>query len=141
MLSRRHLDALKRQAKRRQTRPHVEPVKLKASASVENRMMQYHADVLNAVESALVQAGRLSEQVDDRTCSIALRASIAGTESNHPQAHQLVEELAFRRSGRPDVSDELWLDALRVVLNSVRRHNQCREGDIDYLSFATAFIP
>ena len=41
---------------------------------------------------------------------------------------------------RPSIDDQLWTTALRVVLTSVRRHSERRDGDVDYLNFVSAYI-
>jgi hypothetical protein len=42
---------------------------------------------------------------------------------------------------RSDISDEIWKKGLKVVLESVHTHSDAKEGDTDYLEFASAFIP
>ena len=74
MLSKRHLEQLKKQAKRRARRPVPKPgalTKLTASGNLERRMVNQAADVLQNIEFGLVSAFRESEEVDDRIADAA----------------------------------------------------------------------
>ncbi|HUT46116.1 MAG TPA: hypothetical protein VMX36_07500 [Sedimentisphaerales bacterium] len=44
------------------------------------------------------------------------------------------------RRFRSDVSDDIWRDGLRTVLQSVQRHSNLRPGEREYLDFVSDFI-
>jgi hypothetical protein len=143
MLGKKHLEALKKQTKRRTQRPLAKatpPATLKASSGLENRMMRQYQDVLQNVEFGLVTAYREWDEVDDRVVDRALQATILKTQAADPLAQRIVDLLDEVRSQREDVADDVWRDAMRVVLNSARRHSACRAGDTNYLDFAARFI-
>jgi len=50
------------------------------------------------------------------------------------------KELEEIRLFRSDVSDEIWRDGLRTVLQSVHRHSYLRPGETEYLDFVCEFI-
>ena len=143
MLGKKHREALRRQSKRRAPRPEppiVGPTQLKASGTLENRLTRDHQDVLQNVEFALVSAYRKADEVDDKTVEAVLRSAIRGVQSDDPIVQWVQTLLDAMRATRKDVSDDLWIDALRVVYASVRRHSACRAGDIHYLDFVTQFV-
>ena len=104
-------------------------------------MTEEHADVLQNIEFALVSAFREDQRVDDRDVAAALRAAIAGEAPAEDTVESLVARLAGIRRMRADISDETWLDGLKVVLESVQRHSLRRRGDYDYLLFVENFLP
>jgi hypothetical protein len=104
------------------------------------RMASGHEDVLQNIEFALVTRHRGDPTIDDRAVSEALRACIKHTEPVDPRAADLVAALAGIRELREDVPDDVWLEGLRVVEESVRRHSHLRSGEKSYLAFAAQFI-
>lgn len=130
-------------AKRRERRPEVtitQPVSLKAKHSVERKMVRDHADLLQNVEFSLVNAARDSDEIDDSVVEQILRNAIGCKSSEDPVVEWAMNLLASVRDLRPDVTDDLWRDALRVVYASLRRHSSCESGDTSYLSFVSQYV-
>ena len=144
MLSKKALAALKKAEKRRTRRPVpsvAPPAKLTAPAKMENRMMSYAPDVLQNIEFALVTAYRECDGIDDAVVAATLRAAIRGESPDDPLVQAVMQVLDGICRSRPDVSDELWTDGLRVVYSSVCRHSERKTGDVDYLEFVVPFLP
>ena len=128
--------------KRRQQRPR--PVARDVGAigvAAMRRMSEDHPDVLQGIEFALVEAFRRDDDVDDVVVLSAMRAFILGDEPSEEAARNIWAVLHNVRNSRTDISNELWCDALRVVMDSVRRHSSLRPGSIEYLAFVSNFIP
>jgi hypothetical protein len=103
-------------------------------------MARNHEDVMQNIEFLLVTSWREDPSIDDRIASQALRAAIAGKETDDPQAAELLDGLRQIRAMREDVTEPVWRGALRVVDDSVHRHSSCRPGETEYLRFASQFI-
>jgi hypothetical protein len=110
------------------------------SAKLLKRMSRDHVDVLQNIESSLLSGHRADPTIDDRIVAGALRAAIHGDMSEDARAQWLSEGLEEIRQVRSDVSDDIWRDGLRTVLQSVHRHSSLRPGSRDYLDFVSAFI-
>ena len=54
---------------------------------------------------------------------------------------RLVDGLAEIRAFRSDISDDIWILGLRVVMDSVRLHSAMSPGETTYLEFAGEFQP
>jgi hypothetical protein len=144
MLSRKALRELKKAEKRRARRPVpkvMAPQSLSAPGNVERRMMNSYQSVLQNIEFALVSAYRDHESVDDAVVAQTLRAAILRTSPDDPAVRIALAVLNGIRDMRSDVPDEVWIDGLRVVYNSVGRHSRCRHGETDYLDFVAEFLP
>ena len=105
-----------------------------------NRMTHEHVDVLQNIEFVLVSAYRDHPELDDRVIAAALRIAIAGGEAADEQTAGVVQALAGIREIRPDVSEELWGNGLKVVLRSVHNHSALQPGDTGYLDFVSSFM-
>ncbi|KPK77479.1 MAG: hypothetical protein AMJ79_02995 [Phycisphaerae bacterium SM23_30] len=110
------------------------------SDSIYYHMTSEYGDVLQNVEFALVSAWRHDPEIDDRLVAAALKAAINGAVPANQIAADLVDSLAGVRQFRGDISDNLWTDGLKVVLNSVHNHSNLRPGNRGYLNFAGSFI-
>ena len=108
--------------------------------NVDKQVRERHEDVLQNIEFALVSAWRENRAVDDRAVSHALRASMSRDAPDDPVAAEIFDRLAAMRSFREDVSDEVWMAALRRIDASVRLHSSRDPGDRSYLRFADQFI-
>ena len=134
---------LKAYAKKRARRPESTVVNrgsLKIKHAVEKRMVRDHADILQDVESALVNAAKDSAEIDDSIIEQILRHAIQGKPSDAPIVTWAMNLLAAIRQQRSDISDELWSDALRVVYNSLKHHSSCKPGDTSYQRFVSQFV-
>jgi hypothetical protein len=135
--------ALAKAIKRREQRPAPRvpaPANLQANHGLQRRMSRDHLDVLQNIEFALVSAYRESHEVDDRLVGKVLVMAIRGGQPTDPRVRWAVDLLAEIRETRNDVSDELWIDGLRVIYASLLRHSNRDEGETSYLDFAAQFI-
>lgn len=110
------------------------------SAKLLKRMSRDHVDVLQNIESSLLSAHRQDPTIDDRIVAGALRAAIHDDMSEDARVRCLSEGLEEIRQLRSDVSDDVWRDGLRTVLQSVHRHSSLRPGSRGYLDFVSDFI-
>ena len=110
------------------------------SGKLFDRMTHEHVDVLQNVEFSLLSVYRSNRSIDDHAVASALKAVISGGAPTDDGCRPLVAALEDVRHVRPDVSDELWRNALKVVLESVGNHSAQRPGDTDYLDFIAEFV-
>lgn len=99
-----------------------------------------HADVLLGIELALIDCWRQIEEIDDHCVHVGLVAAMRGDPPDHPAAHIIFMRLLALGLGRDAIDAETWLDALRVVDQSVRDHSTLRDGDRSYLTFIGGFF-
>jgi len=104
------------------------------------RMTQDHQDVLQNIEFVLVTRYREDHSIDDRIIADALEAAIHGDTPEDTLAQSLNKSLEGIREFRSDVSDDVWRDGLRTVLQSVHRHSSLTPGSRAYLDFVSAFV-
>ena len=95
-----------------------------------------HEDVLQGIEGVLISGERENPRIDDAIASLALRSRMANIAPEDDLAAQLFEELQAVRSAHEDLSDFDWIEALRVVDESVKRHSSRTPGEIVYLRLA-----
>ena len=110
------------------------------SAKLLKRMSRDHLDVLQNIEFALVSGHREDPAIDDRIVAGALKTVIRGDTSEDARTQSLSKGLEGTRQLRSDVSDDVWLDGLRTVLQSVHRHSSLRPGSRAYLDFVSGFV-
>jgi hypothetical protein len=110
------------------------------SGKLLKRMTRDHQDVLQDIEFVFISRYREDGCIDDRIISIALKAAIGGDTAENALAESLNKDLEGVRLFRSDVSDEIWRDGLRTVLQSVQRHSNLRPGEREYLDFVSYFI-
>jgi hypothetical protein len=104
------------------------------------RMVRNHQDILQNIEFILISRYREDRRIDDRIVANALKAAIHGETADDVLAESLNEALEEMRMFRSDVSDDIWRDGLRTVLQSVYRHSKLRPGEREYLDFVSDFI-
>src|SRR3954469_25492984 len=97
-------------------------------------------DVLQDIETALLDTWRDVSGTDDRWVHLGLIGAMRDDPTDHPCSLMVFTALKTLRERREDVDDELWLDALRVVDQSVRDHSSLRHADRSYLTFIRAFL-
>jgi len=105
------------------------------------QMTSDHVDVLQNIEFSIVSASRCNSNIDDRVVASVLKTAIAGGDAADELSHSLIKALEDIRLLRADVSDEIWKNGLKVVLQSVCDHSDMRTGDRDYLEFISSFLP
>jgi len=134
-----------RQKRTQQRKANIQTVTLhqksdRASYKLIRRMTRDHPDVLQNIEFALVSAYREDRRLDDSTIAETLRAAIRGLEPGSVLAGQVRIRLEGVREMRADIEDSLWLDGLRVILDSLHNHSDAKPGSTGYLSFASRFV-
>src|SRR3972149_4018287 len=105
------------------------------SGKLLKRMRRDHLDVLQNIEFVLIRNYREDNTINDHIVEVALRAAINSDVPKDDCAQLLNRELETIRQFRSDVSDDIWRDALRTVLQSVHRHSNLKPGSRDYLDF------
>ncbi len=103
-------------------------------------MARHHLDVLQNIEFVFISGYRSDRSIDDRIVADALRAVILDTEPENDRAQSLSESLESIRELRADISDDIWQDGLRTVLQSVHRHSSLKPGCRWYLDFVSDFV-
>lgn len=103
-------------------------------------MARDHLDILQNIEFVLVSGYRSDRSIDDRIVADALRAVILDTEPENTRAQSLSESLEEIRELRADISDDIWQEGLRIVLQSVHRHSSLKPGCRLYLDFISDFV-
>ena len=104
------------------------------------QMVREHQDVLQNIEFILVTGYRDDHSIDDCIIAETLKAAIHGYLPQDQRAVSLNKALGGVRELRSDVSDDIWRDCLRVVLQSVHRHSSLKPGCRWYLDFVSDFI-
>jgi uncharacterized alpha-E superfamily protein len=104
-------------------------------------MARDHLDVLQNIEFALVSGYRSDRSIDDCIVADVLIAAILDAEPEDSRARSLNESLENIRMLRSDISDDIWRDGLRTVLESVHRHSSLIPGSRGYLDFVSDFVP
>ncbi len=103
-------------------------------------MSRNHLDVLQNIEFILLSEYENDESIDDSIVAEALIAAVLNTVPDDDCAQFLRERLEGIREVRPDVSDDIWRDGLRTVLQSVLRHSSLKPGCRWYLDFVSGAV-
>lgn len=103
-------------------------------------MARHHLDILQNIEFIIISRYRSNRSIDDRIVADALRAVILDTEPEDTRALSLSESLEGIREIRADISDDIWQEGLRTVLQSVHRHSNLTPGCRWYLDFVSDFV-
>jgi hypothetical protein len=108
-------------------------------------MTQEHPDVLQNIEFVLVSAYRRDKAIDDAVCFNALEAALSGETPSDERVQGLVQGIAdiraLSRTGEASVSDELWNNALLVIMNSIKFWSTLKPGARGYLEYVSPFLP
>ena len=119
---------------------HGETREAPGSGKLLKRMARDHQDVLQNIEFVFTCRYREDRRIDDRIVADTLKAAIHDEVPEDGRAQLLNEGLEEIREFRSDVSDDIWRDGLRTVLQSVQRHSNLRPGEREYLDFVSDFI-
>ena len=103
-------------------------------------MTREHEDVLQNIEFILVSGYRNDHSIDDCIVADTLKAGIEGDVPEAARAQSLKQDLEAIRQLRSDVSDDIWRDGLRTVLQSVHRHSSLIPGSRGYLNFVSDYV-
>src|SRR5262245_7148002 len=120
--------------RRHQGRPQPVPIGNVRSDRWEE-ITRNHADVLAEIETTLLDCWREIEGVDDHWVHHGLVGAMRDQPPDHPTAWFVYWRLKQVLERRDDVPPEVWLDALRVVDQSVRDHSSLKHQDRSYLAF------
>ena len=110
------------------------------SGKLLKRMTRDHHDLLQNIEFIFISEYRDDRRIDDRIVADTLKAAISGDMAVDALAESLNKDLEEIRRLRSDISDDIWRDGLRTVLQSVQRHSNLRPGEREYLDFVSNFI-
>jgi hypothetical protein len=106
-------------------------------------MTKHHPDVLQNIEFVLVSAWRANSTIDDCVCMEALRAALSSETPADLRVRDLVQgivDIRKIRSASVVVSDQVWNDGLRVIMDSVRFWSTLKPGAHGYLNYVSDFI-
>ena len=104
------------------------------------QMTREHLDVLHNIEFSIVSTCCDRSDIDDRIIASALKTAIVGGEPADALSAMLINNLTNTRRMRADVSDTIWSNGLKVVLQSVHPHSDARPGDREYLAFIQNYV-
>ena len=110
------------------------------SRKLMKRMVRDHQDVLQNIESIIISEYRENRRIDDCIVADAMKAAIHSETAENNLAESINQALEEMRMLRSDVSDDVWRDGLRTVLQSVHRHSYLRPGEREYLGFVGDFV-
>ncbi len=116
------------------------PAELKVKRGLENRVINNYQKVLYGIESLFALAYQDDDRIDDALVALVLKAAIRDTRPAEPAARELLHGLREVRRLHSHLSQETWVDCLRVVYTSLCRHSSCSAGDVDYLRFTATYI-
>lgn len=113
-----------------------------ASIRTMERIAGRHVDLLQNIEAAILDCYRrdLDNAIDDASVLKALRQFLLGRKLDDSPQGLLVEALNAVREFRSEVPDELFRDAVRVVMASVETHSTLSRGETSYLEFIQGFL-
>jgi len=103
-------------------------------------MTRDHLDVLQNIEFILLSEYENDVSIDDGVVAEALRAAVLNTDPDDDTPQFLKERLQEIREVRSNVSDDIWRDGLRTVLQSVLRHSSLKPGCRWYLDFVSGLV-
>lgn len=132
--------AAKKKANIRLMSLHSRTKEMPGSRKLLKRMTRDHQDLLQNIEFVFVSLYREDRRIDDRAVANALKAAIGGDTAEDALVESLNKALDEVRLLRSDVSDDIWRDGLRTVLQSVHRHSKLRPGEREYLEFICYFV-
>jgi hypothetical protein len=99
-----------------------------------------HPDVLQNIERTLLACWSECEGLDDQWVHLGLVGAMRDQPPDHPTSWFVYRQLKQLREQRDDLPADIWLDALRVIDQSVRDHSSLRHKDVSYLTFILAFL-
>jgi hypothetical protein len=105
-----------------------------------DRMAETNLDVLQNIEFVIVETDKSLDGLDDLRVNQAIKAAIDGRRPEDPLAQQVADAICAERELRPDVTDNVFREALAVVKQSVGNHSSLRPGERGYLDFVCKFI-
>lgn len=132
---------LRNEIRKRQAKPRPQPVPTgKVRSDRWDQITRRHEDVLQCIETTLVACWREVEGVDDCWAHLGLVGAMRDDPPDHPCSWHVYWRLKQVRELRDDVQPDVWLDALRVVAQSLRDRSSLRHGDRSYLTFILPYV-
>ena len=111
-----------------------------AAKQIRKSVREENLDVLQNIEFGIVTASREDPAIDDVIIFSALKSALKKTGSDDPRTEAVIDGLRQVREMRTDVSDTIWDDCLRTIMESVRLHSALTPGAKGYLDFIKNFI-
>lgn len=142
MASKNGLHARIRQAiRKRQEKPRPQPIQTgNVRRDRWEEITRGHPEVLHVIESTILRSWSVVPGVDDYWAHMGLIGAMRDDPPDHPCSWDVYWRLQQARELRDDVPAEIWLDALRVVDQSVRDHSSLQHGDRSYLAFILQYV-
>lgn len=109
--------------------------------NISRKMQRDHIDVLQNIEFVIVKAFKENPDVDDAAVREALVATLNFREPVGDAACQVRDSIRAAREMRATLAESIWLDGIRVVLDSVKNHSEFKPGETSYLRFVQPFVP
>jgi hypothetical protein len=123
-----------------------------------HELIEHHLAVLQRIETILFQCSTDDARVDDVTALSVISSLILNDPPMEMPAAWVYECQVRARSGQQPgepyldepasvsdatgkLSDDDWMDCLRVVMESIRARSCLRPGDMQYLNFIGGFLP
>jgi len=133
--------AISASKKRRKKHPRLQPKDLSPiSHSLKRKITGEYTDLLQNIEFAIVSCWDLDSGVNDLVVHQAVRAVILDELPAENSSQRVVLALRKIRDFREDIPEEIWTDALRVIIDSVKFHSTLREDSSEYLEFVSNFV-
>ena len=135
---------MSRQSKIKRDQKKKKQKKTQKSTGVSIRKMKRisvtYPDVLQNIEKTIVLEYQSANPITDVTAANALRYFIYNKETQDPQTISLVDKLTEVKSRRSDISNTVWLECARVVLDSIKTHSFLEPNSTSYLKFVEGFL-
>lgn len=142
-LSQAKIRELKKEHRRRQENPRPKSTEVSQKLIVKNSVQRSFTDryprEMLMLEKQLYVAYREYPSIDDRAIARALAAEIREQQTNTPEEAHVVLQLRDYREDS-ELSDENWINALRIIYTSVDNHRSRQPGTRNYLNFIEGFL-
>ena len=95
--------------------------------------------MLQGIEATIVSAWALDPSINDEVVALAIHGALTRDPHDDPRVNDLAAGLLAERQEH-DVTDLVWAEALRIVRDSVHRHQKVEPGERSYLEFIAKYI-
>ncbi len=114
--------------------------KTKDPIKMMKRISENHLDLLQNIEFTLISCYRSDKTVDDCVLRDALKVILFKKTYGDLRVQEVVTQLKVIRAMRADISEDIWNDALQVVLDSIHTHSTLTPDARGYINFVSPFI-
>jgi len=111
-----------------------------AAKQARKTVREENLDVLQNIEFGIVTTSREDPTIDDVIVFSALKSALKRTGSEDLRTSAVIDGLRRMREMRTDVTDSVWDNCLRTIMESVRLHSALTPGAKGYLDFIKHFI-